>query len=57
MSLQQLLGLELFGLSDEEIMKRIDEAHKNQMKEIEFTSSSKRVTLRFSGVNMLGLSK
>ncbi len=55
MALKQLLGLEACGLSDEEIMRRIQEAKQQRLQHISFPANAGEVTLKLSGVDPVGV--
>ena len=56
MSLKKLLGLDTCPLSEQEIIKKIDEASKNKQEEIVFTcKNNKKVKIRLSQVSSMGL--
>ena len=57
MSLKMLLGLEDFSITDREIIEKINEAHRKQLLEVEFSSSHRKVTIRLSQVNPIGLTR
>ena len=57
MSLKTLLGLETCVLSDEEIMRQIEEAYRKKLDEVEFSSPKRKVVVRLCQVNPAGIGK
>lgn len=48
MALKTLLGLDAFPLSESEIMSKIQQAYKNNSREIEFIDKDKKVRVSLS---------
>lgn len=55
MSLKRMLGLEQFPLDDQEIMRQIAEARRNNINIIEFSSGTKRARINISGISPEGM--
>ena len=55
MSLKKLFGLESFGISDEEISRKMQEASRNQMEEVEFKSNNQRIRVKLHKVKKEGM--
>ncbi|MBU0456551.1 MAG: hypothetical protein ABH824_00660 [Nanoarchaeota archaeon] len=55
MALKNLLGLESFPIGDSEIMRRIQEAYKQNLEEIEFSSEKRVVKIKLSKVSQEGI--
>ncbi|MCH8004575.1 MAG: hypothetical protein IH934_08165 [Nanoarchaeota archaeon] len=57
MSVKTLLGLESTSLSNEEIMRQIEEAYSKKLDEVEFSSPKRKVVVKLCQVNPAGLMK
>ncbi len=57
MSFKKLLGLDLFDVTEEEIVEKINEANRLQLNEVEFAFFNKRVKVKISPVNPKGMMK
>jgi hypothetical protein len=57
MSVKKLLGLENFSITEEEIMGKLEKAHRNRTQEVEFSSSEKNVKIKLKNVARSGMMK
>jgi hypothetical protein len=57
MSLKKLLGLEAFPIKESDIMRKIQEARKKHLHEIEFTSNKHKVICRIRDVAPEGITR
>lgn len=55
MSVKTLLGLEAFPITESEIIRKIEEAQRRHLSEIEFTSPRKRVLVKIGDVEPKGI--
>jgi hypothetical protein len=55
MALKNLLGLESFNLTDEEIIHKIKDAQKKRLSEVVFSSAKNKVTVRLTDVDSQGI--
>ena len=55
MGVKQLLGLEACDVSEEEIMRRLQEAARKQQHMVEFRNGPHRVSIKVSGVDSAGI--
>ena len=55
MSLKTLLGLEAFPFREEEIIARINQAYKDEVKEIVFSAGKKKVKIKLNQLSPDGL--
>jgi len=53
--IKQLLGLEACSLTEEEIVERLQEARRQQLHEVEFLTTQKKVKVRLKQVNPAGI--
>ncbi len=55
MTLKKLLGLEAFPLTDEEIMRKIEDAQQRHLSVVEFSIPTKRVKIKVTDVEPQGV--
>ncbi len=55
MSVKKLFGLESFSITDEEIMRRLEDAYRKHLHEVEFSSPNRRVKVKIKDVNKAGI--
>lgn len=55
MSIKNVLGLETFPITEEEVIRKIKEAQSKNLREVEFTSGSKTVKLRLAQTQTVGM--
>ena len=55
MSVKRLLGLDSFPLTEAEIMRKLEDAFKDNRSEVVFTSKKKEVKVKLNQLSPLGL--
>jgi hypothetical protein len=55
--MKTLLGLDSFNISDEEIMRRIQAAYKQEKSEVTFSSGNKKIRINLTKLSPDGLMK